>query len=150
MWNDQCPMAESSFVGHWSLVIGGLVIADWSLSILHRSHWCVTHRSANGMLNRVTSTEAIALLEKFRAGHISGKKVLHAFQAAPVADLGFAKVDLHRSLRKDFPEVIFGEGKTPEQVASIALKIRQRDRRLLVTRITKAHARALRKKLPHA
>jgi len=101
-------------------------------------------------LRRVTSTEAIALLEKFRAGHISGKKVLHAFQAAPVADLGFAKVDLHRSLRKDFPEVIFGEGKTPEQVTAIALKIRQRDRRLLVTRITKAHARALRKKLPQA
>jgi len=102
------------------------------------------------MLNRVTSTEAIALLEKFRAGHISGKKVLHAFQAAPVADLGFAKVDLHRSLRKDFPEVIFGEGKTPEQVASIAEKISQRDRRLLVTRITKGHARVLRKKLARA
>ena len=120
------------------------------MGIPHRSHSCVTHCSPNGMLNRVTSTEAIALLEKFRAGHISGKKVLHAFQAAPVADLGFAKVDLHRSLRKDFPEVIFGEGKTPEQVASIAEKISQRDRRLLVTRITKGHARVLRKKLARA
>jgi hypothetical protein len=98
----------------------------------------------------VTSTEANALLEKFRAGHISGQKVLHAFQAAPVADLGFAKVDLHRSLRKNFPEVIFGEGKTPAQVASIAAKISESDHRVLVTRITKAHARAVRQKLKRA
>jgi len=54
-------------------------------------------------------------------------------------------VDMHRSLRKGFPEVIFGEGKTPEQVAQIAAKILERDDRLLVTRITKEHARVLRK-----
>ena len=98
----------------------------------------------------VTSTEAIELLERFRAGQISGKKVLHAFQAAPVAELGFARVDLHRSLRKDFPEVVFGEGKTPDQVAKIAARISEVDQRLLVTRITKAHARAIRKKLKPA
>ena len=96
---------------------------------------------------RVTSTEAITLLERFRTGQISGQKVLHAFQAAPIADLGFARVDLHRSLRKDFPEVIFGEGKTPEQVARIAATICKNDHRLLVTRITADHARAVRKKL---
>jgi pyridinium-3,5-biscarboxylic acid mononucleotide synthase len=98
----------------------------------------------------VTSTEAVALLEQFRAGQISSTQILHAFQAAPVADLGFAKVDLHRSLRKNFPEVIFGEGKTPEQVAQIAAKIGERDQRLLVTRITKAHAVAVRRKLKRA
>jgi len=92
----------------------------------------------------------MTLLEEFRAGRISGEKVLHAFQAAPVADLGFARVDLHRSLRKGFPEVIFGEGKTCEQVAEIAMKIVQRDHRLLVTRIDAEHARAVRKKLPKA
>src|SRR5438034_7341332 len=153
---DNCVIGHWAFTGHWSLVIGhftrvighSLVIGHWSLGI---SFGSLHHQSSSWhALRRVTSTEAIALLEKFRAGHISGKKVLHAFQAAPVADLGFAKVDLHRSLRKDFPEVIFGEGKSPEQVTAIALKIRQRDRRLLVTRITKAHARALRKKLPQA
>jgi NCAIR mutase (PurE)-related protein len=45
--------------------------------------------------------------------------VLQAFQAAPVADLGFAKVDTHRGLRRGFPEVIFGAGKTPDQVVKI-------------------------------
>ncbi len=94
----------------------------------------------------MTTTEAIALLEKFRAGKISSEKVLHAFQAPPVADLDFAQVDLHRSLRKDFPEVIFGSGKTPEQVVKIAGQILSHEKRVLITRITADHARALRKK----
>lgn len=98
----------------------------------------------------MTSTEAIELLERFRAGQITSKKVLHAFQAAPVADLGFARVDLHRSLRKNFPEVIFGQGKTPAQVARIATKIASTENRLLVTRITDSHARAVRKELKSA
>ena len=67
----------------------------------------------------MTSTEAIALLDKFRAGQASRDAVVRAFQAAPLADLGFAQVDTHRSLRKNFPEVIYGEGKTPDQVARI-------------------------------
>jgi len=52
----------------------------------------------------VTTTEAIKLLEQFRAGHVGRDKVLHAFQAAPVANLGFAQVDTHRALRRGFPE----------------------------------------------
>ena len=68
----------------------------------------------------MTSTEAIALLEKLQAGLISRDAALRAFQAAPVADLGFAKIDTHRALRKGFPEVVYGEGKTPEQVAKIS------------------------------
>lgn len=98
----------------------------------------------------MTSTEAIALLDKFRAGQISRAKVLHAFQAPPVADLGFALVDTHRPLRKNFPEVIFGQGKTPAQVAQIAAKISEHEQRVLVTRITGSHARAVRKKFKHA
>jgi hypothetical protein len=96
---------------------------------------------------RVTLTEAKGLLERFKAGDAPLDKVLHAFQAAPIADLGFAQVDLQRSLRKNFPEVIYGEGKTPEQVTRIALEIAQREQRFLITRVNDDHARALRKKL---
>ena len=71
----------------------------------------------------MTAMEAIQLLEKFRAGKISRDKLLRAFQSAPIADLGFAQVDTHRALRKGFPEVIFGSGKTPEQVVRIAAKM---------------------------
>lgn len=92
------------------------------------------------------TTEAAALLHKFRAGKITAERVLRAFQAAPVADLGFAQVDTHRALRKGFPEVIFGSGKTPEQVAAIATKLLEREQRLLVTRIDGPHVRALRRK----
>ena len=98
----------------------------------------------------MTTKEAIELLEKFRAGGVGRDQVLQAFQAAPVADLGFAQVDMHRALRKGFPEVIFGAGKTPHQVLRIAAKLLQNERRLLVTRITPEHARALRKRIKHA
>jgi pyridinium-3,5-biscarboxylic acid mononucleotide synthase len=95
----------------------------------------------------VTTAEAIALLDQYRAGKIGREQVLHAFQAAPTVDLGFAQVDAHRSLRKNFPEVIYGESKTPKQVAEIALQISKREQRLLITRASREHARAVRQKL---
>ena len=94
----------------------------------------------------MTTAEATRLLEQFRAGKITREKILHAFQAAPIADLGFAQVDMHRALRKNFPEVIFGAGKTPDQVVKIAAKLLERGQQVLVTRITNDHARALKKK----
>src|SRR5689334_8879183 len=99
---------------------------------------------------RVTTAEAIRLLEKFRAGGVSRDAVLRAFQAAPVADLGFAQVDTHRALRKGFPEVVFGAGKTPAQVVRIAAKLVEHEQRVLTTRLTPEHARALKKKFKHA
>jgi NCAIR mutase (PurE)-related protein len=98
----------------------------------------------------VTTTEAIKLLEKFRAGGVSRDQVLRTFQAAPVADLGFAQVDTHRALRKGFPEVIFGGGKTPAQIVKIASKLVENGDRVLATRLTPEHARALCKKFKHA
>jgi hypothetical protein len=94
----------------------------------------------------MTTTEAAALLDQFRAGKVYREKVLHSFQAAPVVDLGFATVDTHRALRKNFPEVIFGAGKTPEQVVKIAGKLLDHEQPVLVTRVNSEHARALKKK----
>jgi NCAIR mutase (PurE)-related protein len=98
----------------------------------------------------VTITEATRLLEKFRAGGAGRDEVLRKFQAAPVADLGFAQVDSHRALRKGFPEIVFGAGKTPEQVVKIAGKLLEAEPHVLVTRITAQHARALRRKFKDA
>jgi NCAIR mutase (PurE)-related protein len=98
----------------------------------------------------MTATEALALLEKLRIGKVTSAEVLHAFQAAPVHDLGFAQVDMHRALRKNFPEVIFGEGKTPRQVAEIAQTLSRSERRVLITRVNQAHAAAVRKKIKGA
>jgi len=98
----------------------------------------------------VTTKEAIELLEKFRAGTIGRDQVVRTFQAAPVADLGFAQVDMQRALRKGFPEVIFGGGKSPIQVLKIAVKLLEREHRVLITRITAKHAQLLRKKIKGA
>ena len=98
----------------------------------------------------MTTADAIQLLEQYRKGEVARDKVLHAFQAAPVADLGFAQVDTHRALRKGFPEVIFGSGKTPDQVVKIAAQLVALEQNVLVTRITPEQARALRKKFRRA
>ena len=94
----------------------------------------------------MTTQEASDLLNKFRAGKTSLEAALRAFQTAPVTDLGFAQVDHHRALRKGFPEVIFGAGKTPEQVTRIATALLRGEKRVLVTRATPEHARAVRRK----
>jgi NCAIR mutase (PurE)-related protein len=94
----------------------------------------------------MTTDAAIELLEKFRAGQVSRDRVVRAFQAAPVDDLGFAQVDTHRALRKGFGEVIYGEGKTPEQVVKIAGRILAQESRVLITRVGREHATALRRK----
>ena len=98
----------------------------------------------------MTATEAIALLDRFRADQISRERVLQAFQTAPVADLGFAQVDTHRGLRSGFPEVIFGSGKTPKQVVQIAARILAAEKRVLITRITPDHAKSLRRKFKNS
>ncbi len=90
------------------------------------------------------------LLDEFRAGKLGRDAVLRAFQAAPTADLGFAQVDTHRALRKGFPEVIFGAGKTPAQVVAIAAKLVEREQNVLATRLSPEHAQALRKKFKRA
>ena len=98
----------------------------------------------------MTTTEAIKLLEKYRAGGVSRDEVLRKFQAAPVADLGFAQVDTHRALRRGFPEVIFGAGKTPEQVVAIARSLLANAQNVLITRADRECAAVVVAQLPGA
>ncbi|HAM73470.1 MAG TPA: nickel pincer cofactor biosynthesis protein LarB [Verrucomicrobiales bacterium] len=98
----------------------------------------------------MTTAQAIQLLDQFRDGRVDRDAVLRAFQNAPLADLGFAQVDVHRALRKNFPEVIYGAGKTPAQVVAIAGRILAGDSRVLITRIGPEHVRALRRRFRQA
>ncbi len=68
----------------------------------------------------------------------------------PFEDLDFAKVDHHRALRKGFPEVIFGQGKTPEHIASISEALLRNSDRLLVTRASQQAYDAVLEKIPNA
>lgn len=94
--------------------------------------------------------EAAELLDQLVRGEIARDAVLAAFQAAPVMDLGFASVDLQRNLRQGFPEVVYGSGKTPEQVLAISEAILRDSSRVLVTRITMAHVGLFLAKFPGA
>ena len=68
----------------------------------------------------------------------------------PYEDLGFAKVDHHRALRKGFPEVVFGKGKTPEQIAHIATALLEQSDRLLVTKVPPEAFPTVREAVPDA
>ncbi len=91
-----------------------------------------------------------ALLQKFRDDGLSIDDVVSQLRELPYQDLDFAKVDHHRSLRKGFPEVVFGQGKSPEQVASIAEAVLKYSDRLLVTRATSQAFEAVQARVPEA
>ena len=66
----------------------------------------------------------------------------------PFEDLGFAKVDHHRAMRHGMPEVIFGKGKTPEQILRIAQALLAKSQNVLVTRASPEAAELLMKTEP--
>jgi len=74
----------------------------------------------------------------------------HKIKSKFYHDLGFAKVDCHRALRRGFPEVIFGQSKTPDQVVKIARRIISHDGILLVTRTDKKTFLKIKKICPGA
>ena len=74
------------------------------------------------------------LLTKVKKGNLTIENALQSFKELPYKDLGFAKVDNHRTIRCGFPEVIFCEGKTPEQVLKISEQIIKHGADLLATR----------------
>jgi NCAIR mutase (PurE)-related protein len=76
------------------------------------------------------------LLAAVRAGSVTPEEAARRLETLPYEDLGFAKVDHHRALRRGFPEAIFGEGKTPDQVAAIVERIAARGQNVIVTRTT--------------
>ncbi len=83
------------------------------------------------------------LLRDLRAGRADVPQVLERLRSLPYEDLGFASVDHHRALRQGFPEVIFCEGKTPQQVVGIARGLLKRGGPVLATRATPEVAAAL-------
>jgi NCAIR mutase (PurE)-related protein len=78
------------------------------------------------------------------------QQLVDAFRAQPFEDLGFARVDHHRSIRQGFPEVVLGLGKTPEQIAAIAKEIVGHGSTLLVTRASHEAFDAVRAVVPGA
>lgn len=74
------------------------------------------------------------LLTQFKAGKVDLPETLSTLKQLPFEDLGFAKVDHHRALRTGYPEVVFCQGKTHEQVEKIFLALEKHNENILMTR----------------
>jgi hypothetical protein len=83
------------------------------------------------------------ILTAVETGALSVDAATETLRNLPFEDLGFAKVDHHRALRRGFPEVVFGPGKTAAQIASIAAKLTETGQSVLVTRTTEEAFRAV-------
>jgi hypothetical protein len=88
------------------------------------------------------------LLSDVQGGSLSIDEALQQLKGLPFEDLGFAKVDQHRSLRTGFPEVIFGAGKTAEQIIAIAQRLHGGDHNVLITRLAPDSAERVRAAIP--
>jgi NCAIR mutase (PurE)-related protein len=102
----------------------------------------------------MTLADLQQLLDHVRTGRVAPdtavEQVLQMIQARAFQDLGFARVDHQRELRQGFPEVVFGPGKTPEQVRDISTEIVNRGHTLLVTRATGQAFAAVQEAVPGA
>jgi NCAIR mutase (PurE)-related protein len=90
------------------------------------------------------------LLEQVQAGRLTVDLALDQLRLPPVADLGYAHVDLHRQQRCGFPEVIFCEGKTPEWVEGVVRQLAAAGQDCLATRVNAAQADHLAQQFPQA
>ena len=91
----------------------------------------------------------LELLRRVQEGTVSPEQAVLELKVSPFEDLGYAKVDHHRAIRQGIPEVIFGSGKTAEQILGIASAMRRRgNENILITRLSDEKARILAEQLP--
>jgi NCAIR mutase (PurE)-related protein len=98
----------------------------------------------------VERTALRRILAGVRSGRIPVDEALERLRGQTLDELGFATLDLHRAVRRGFPEVVFGEGKTPEQVAGIIERLHGAGQTVLVTRVAPGVYRAVAERFPRA
>jgi len=97
----------------------------------------------------MNKTETLDILQKIKTGDISPKDALSKLCIQPFEDLGYAKLDHHRELRKGVPEVIYGSGKTLEQITGIAKAMVDKGQSLImITRLPAKIAKKMKKNFP--
>lgn len=93
----------------------------------------MSKKKSIGDQSRVTRKWLSETLSRVKSGELSVAGAISELSVLPYEDLTFAKVDHHRNVRLGFPEVIFGRGKTTEQIVTIALRLSERSDKVLVT-----------------
>jgi len=93
--------------------------------------------------------KTLEVLEKIQSGEVSPEEALLKLCKEPYEDLGYAKLDHHRELRQGIPEVIYGAGKTAEQISGITAAMMEKGQQLiLITRLSQEIAEAVQKSVP--
>lgn len=90
------------------------------------------------------------LLRAVREGTLSVEDALQQLRSLPYENLEFARIDTHRALRTGFPEVVFCQGKTTEQVLAILERLSNRHRKVLATRATPELVAVVKERFPQA
>ncbi|MCJ7570811.1 MAG: nickel pincer cofactor biosynthesis protein LarB, partial [Candidatus Thermoplasmatota archaeon] len=90
------------------------------------------------------------MLIDYKNGKISLKEILEKIKKLPYEDLGFAKIDTHRKLRKGFPETIFCQGKTIAQILTIIENMNKENHNILATKANEKIFEAVKKKFPQS
>jgi len=98
----------------------------------------------------VSLREIEKLLEKVKAGEISIQEALKTLKLMPYLDLGFAKLDTHRHIRRGFPEAIFCEGKSLEQLKGIVKEMQNVSPKFLALRASNEAYEAIKEVAPDA
>jgi NCAIR mutase (PurE)-related protein len=90
------------------------------------------------------------LLEEVKYGRLSIAAALEELRSLPYEEMGYAKLDMHRSLRNGFPEVVFCQGKTADQAANIVKKLSENHNKIIATRVSPAVAAEISALVPEA
>ena len=96
----------------------------------------------------MTEQDIRELLEKVADGRLQPAQALESLRSLPFENMGFACLDSHRQLRTGFPEVVFGAGKTTEQMVQIGQRIVAQGGPLLITRINPEQGKTLLQEFP--
>jgi len=96
----------------------------------------------------VSPDRLLALLERVRSGALAPAGALDELATLPFEDVEYARVDQHRALRQGLPEVILGQGKTPEQIIGVAERLLGAGHNVLATRVDAEAAAVVRRALP--
>lgn len=88
------------------------------------------------------------MLSRYKAGRLEMEDVLDHLRKLPYEDLSFAKIDHHRALRRGFPEVVFGEAKSAEQIVEIVRSMESFGSNVLVTRVRESKAHEVMARIP--
>ena len=94
--------------------------------------------------------ELLRLLEEVKNGRLETDEAMRMLKEFTIKDIGFAQLDTHRALRTGYPEVIFGQGKTPVQVREIIRYMDTLNHNILATRVTEEMFRAVQEICPAA